>query len=162
MVILLLLLKTKELPRMMYHINEFVWKRIYEFLCMCKGLHKEEASLRRFIEAIWFVARSGCQWRLLPHWYGKWRSIHKKFKRWEIRGLWNDLFEYIQIEPDTELSMIDATIVRAHQCAAGYKKGQPEQEALGRSRGGFSTKIHAFGRCSWKSIKIYSHWWAEA
>lgn len=144
MVILLLLIrKTKELPRMMYHINEHIWKQIYNFLCMCKGIHKSEMSLRRFIEGIWYMARSGCQWRLLPPCYGKWRSIHKKFKRWENRGIWNDLFEYIQIEPDTELFMIDATIVRAHQCAAGYKKDSQVSEALGRSHGGFSTKIHA-------------------
>jgi len=75
--------------------------------------------LRRFIEAIWFIARSGCQWRLLAAFYGKWGSIHKKFKRREIRGIRNEIFEYMQIAPDNELSMIDATIVRAHQCAAG-------------------------------------------
>lgn len=39
--------------------------------------------------------------------------------------------------------MIDATIVRAHPCAAGYEKGQQDREALGRSKGGFTTKIHA-------------------
>jgi transposase len=38
--------------------------------------------------------------------------------------------------------MIDATIVRAHPCAAGYEKGQHEREALGRSKGGFTRKIH--------------------
>ncbi len=39
--------------------------------------------------------------------------------------------------------MIDGTIIRAHACSAGYKKNSGGQEALGRSRGGFSTKIHA-------------------
>ncbi|XP_054709424.1 ribosomal RNA small subunit methyltransferase H-like [Uloborus diversus] len=39
--------------------------------------------------------------------------------------------------------MIDATIVRAHACSSGYIKGNQEEAALGRSRGGFSTKIHA-------------------
>ena len=38
--------------------------------------------------------------------------------------------------------MIDATIIRAHQHAAGAEGGQ-EKQALGRSCGGFSTKIHA-------------------
>ena len=37
--------------------------------------------------------------------------------------------------------MIDTTIVRAHACAAGY--GNQNEQALGRSTGGFSTKIHA-------------------
>ena len=39
--------------------------------------------------------------------------------------------------------MIDSTIVRAHQHSAGAKKSSPDEEAIGRSRGGLSTKIHA-------------------
>lgn len=42
-----------------------------------------------------------------------------------------------------ESVMIDATIVRAHACSAGYKKDSQSEECLGRSKGGFTTKIHA-------------------
>ncbi len=49
----------------------------------------------------------------------------------------------MHLEADEEAVMIDATIVRAHACSAGYKKNSQEQEALGRSKGGFTTKIHA-------------------
>jgi len=42
-----------------------------------------------------------------------------------------------------EVVMIDATIVRAHACSAGYKKDSQDENALGRSKGGFTTKIHA-------------------
>ena len=38
--------------------------------------------------------------------------------------------------------MIDSTIIRAHACSAGYGKNSQESEALGRSKGGFTTKIH--------------------
>ena len=41
--------------------------------------------------------------------------------------------------------MIDSTVVRAHHCAVGLKRGLNETEGLGRSRGGFTTKLHA--RC---------------
>ena len=44
---------------------------------------------------------------------------------------------------DLEHTMIDATIVRAHACSAGLGKDTGEQEALGRSKGGFTSKIHA-------------------
>ena len=46
-------------------------------------------------------------------------------------------------EIDEQAVMIDATIVRAHSCAAGYERGGNESQALGRSKGGFTTKIHA-------------------
>lgn len=127
---------------MEYHIKEVEWNIIYKFLCTCKGLHKNEKRLRLFIEAIWHVARSGCQWRLLSGVYGNWNTIHKRFKRWVNQGIWNLLFQHVQIDPDLEIVMLDGTIVRAHACAAGYSKNSQAQEALGRSAGGFSTKIH--------------------
>ena len=56
---------------MKYYIDLNTWKQILEFLQQIKGIHTEdEVSLRRFIEAIWFMVRSGCQWRLLPDCYG--------------------------------------------------------------------------------------------
>ncbi|ORU76301.1 IS5 family transposase, partial [Francisella tularensis subsp. holarctica] len=42
----------------------------------------DEAKLRLFIEAVFYVLRTGCQWRMLPFYYGKYRSIHKRFKDW--------------------------------------------------------------------------------
>jgi transposase len=45
-------------------------------------------------------------------------------------------------DPDMEYVMLDSTIVRANACAAGYGKNSQTKEALGRSRGGFTTKIH--------------------
>lgn len=48
----------------------------------------------------------------------------------------------MQKDPDLEWIMIDSTIVRAHACAAGYGKDTQATEGLGRSKGGFTTKIH--------------------
>ena len=128
---------------MKYYIKEKNWKQIFEFLKRVKGVHsKDEKKLRKFIEAIWYMARSGCQWRLLPEIYGNYRSVHKRFKGWCEKRIWDDMFKHVQ-DPDLEVSIIDGTIVRAHACAAGYKKNSGEQEALGRSKGGFTTKIHA-------------------
>jgi transposase len=127
-----------------YYIKDQSWKSIFAFLSGLKWLHtSQELSLRRFIEAIWYICRTGCQWRLLPKEYGVWRSIHKRFKRWSDKGIWLQLFESCQNDPDIESFMIDATIIRAHACSAGYGKESKEIQALGRSRGGFTTKIHA-------------------
>lgn len=127
-----------------YCIEPQVWERIYSFLRGVPSLHtKNEKRLRQFIEAIWYITRGGCQWRLLPTTYGNWRAIHRRFKRWAERDIWRDLLRHAQVEPDLQAVMIDATIVRAHACAAGYAKGCHDQEALGRNKGGFTTKIHA-------------------
>lgn len=87
--------------------------------------------------------KTGAQWRELPSYYGKWRTIHKRYESWCRKGIWNQILEVFSNGYDGESIMIDATIIRAHPCAAGYRKGQHDREALGRSKGGFTTKIHA-------------------
>lgn len=129
---------------MKYYINAQAWEAICTFLKHKKGIHiKNEGKIKQFIEAVWFMARSGCQWRLLPDYYGYWRSVHKRFKRWVDKGIWEGLMDYVAVDADMESTIIDAAIVRAHACSSGYLKGNQEQAALGRSKGGFSTKIHA-------------------
>jgi transposase len=122
---------------MQYYISEQDWEQLYKFLQQEKGIHtKDEVSLRRFIEGIWYISRSGCQWRLLPSYYGHWRSIHSRFKSWEERGVWSRMMSFFAA-PDLEHTLIDGTIVRAPACAAGYGKDSQAEQALGRSKGGF-------------------------
>jgi len=129
---------------MHYLIKDTDFEKILNFLMQVKGIHKKNIEkLRKFIEAVYYICRSGCQWRLLPFYYGDWRAVHKRFKQWEERNIWKKMFEYFQNDPDMEWISLDSTIVRAHACAAGYNKDSQAQEALGRSKGGFSTKIHA-------------------
>lgn len=129
---------------MNYYIKQREWEQIFKILQIRKDINSiNEAKLRRFIEAVYYVMRTGCQWRMLPCSYGKWRSIHKRFKEWSDKGIFANLFEELKIDPDMESIMADSTIVRAHSCSSGYIKDGAEQEALGRSKGGFSTKIHA-------------------
>src|SRR5271168_1914930 len=97
---------------------------------------------RLFMEAVLWMARAGTPWRDLPEFFGEWNSVFVRFSRWSKKGVWDRLFLAMADEPDFEYVMIDSTIVRAHQHAAGKKRGC-EARAIGRSRGGMSTKIHA-------------------
>ena len=140
----------------MHHlIKDTEFEEILKFLKKVKSIHKNDIDkLRRFIEAVFYMLRSGCQWRLLPFYYGDWRAIHKRFKFWEIRGIWKNLFEFAKKDPDMEWVTMDSTIVRAHACAAGYGKNSQLQEALGRSSGGFSTKVHALADALGNPLKF--------
>ena len=129
---------------MKYYIKEKDWKTIYKKLRQEKGLHtKTEEKLRLFYEAIWYVSRTGCQWRLIPSYYGDWRALHSRFLCWARKGFWECLLEKLKIDPDMEAVMIDATIIQAHSCAAGYEKESQKEQALGRCVGGFTSKINA-------------------
>ncbi|MDX2049864.1 MAG: IS5 family transposase [Rickettsiaceae bacterium] len=129
---------------MNYYIKEDEWKDIFQFLSSRKDIRsKKEAKLRIFIEAVYYIMRTGCQWRMLPTYYGKWRSIHQRFSRWVTKGIFEELFKSHHDEADTEWIMIDSTIIRANACSAGYQKDSGDEQGLGRSNGGFTSKIHA-------------------
>jgi transposase len=124
------------------YINEIAWSKIFIFLQTQKTIYtKKESKCKSFMEAIFWVARTGAQWRELPEKYGKWNSVFSRFNAWAQKQVWGNLLIFCAEDPDLEYVMIDATIVRAHACAAGY--GKQEIEGLGRSKGGFTSKIHA-------------------
>jgi len=89
---------------------------------------------------VW-LATTGVPWRDLDASFGPWKTIYNRFRNWALRGWWNDLFRGTPVEEKVG-SILDATIVRAHQDSAGARGG-PAANCLGRSRGGFSTKLHA-------------------
>lgn len=97
---------------------------------------------RRFVDAIVWIAKAGVPWRDLPERFGNWNSVVQRYNRWCKRGVWQRVFEILDGDPDLEHLLLDSTIVRAHQHAAGAKGGA-RNEAIGRSRGGWSTKVHA-------------------
>ena len=97
---------------------------------------------RMFVEAVLWIVRTGSPWRDLPEVFGDWNSVFRRFSRWSRKGVWWRIFEAMSDDPDFEYLIVDSTVVRAHQHAAGAKKRGSEDQAIGRSRGGLSTKIH--------------------
>jgi transposase len=125
--------------------REDQWIKIVAFLRTQPGVYVgRESSLRRFLEGVLWILRSGAQWRLLPTEYGNWNSVYKRFARWCEQGIWQAMHDHFAQDPDMEQIILDSTVVRAHPCAAGAqnKDGGQATQALGWSRGGFSTKIH--------------------
>jgi transposase len=119
---------------------------IYSFLKLHPKVYSgSRKSCRRFMNAVMWILRSGAQWRLLPRTLGKWNTVHKRFQRWAKKGIFEQLLFHLSEEgADTEWLCVDSTVVRAHMCAAGASEnsgGQQEQH-LGRSRGGFTSKLH--------------------
>jgi len=78
---------------------------------------------RMFVEGVLWIVRTGSPWRDLPEAFGDWNSVFRRFSRWSIKGVWWRIFEAMSDDPDFEYLIVDSTIVRAHQHAAGAKKG---------------------------------------
>ncbi|QFY43791.1 IS5 family transposase [Candidatus Methylospira mobilis] len=102
-----------------------------------------EEQCQAFLVAVLQILRSGSQCCSLPEAHGKWNAVFKRFSRWSKHGVWRSLFAGCIHHPDLQSVFIDSTINRAHPCVGGAAGGNAGDEALGRSKGGFGTKIHA-------------------
>lgn len=85
------------------------------------GRHGEDNRL--FVEAVLWLGRTGAPWRDLPTEFGNWNSTFRRFRRWSKSGVWSRILEKVIEDPDLEHLIIDATIIRVHQHAAGGKGG---------------------------------------
>jgi len=105
-------------------LSDGQWKRIEK---LCVGKPEDPggtgANNRMFVEAALWIARTGCPWRDLPAIFGKWNSVFVRFNRWSAGGAWERIFAALSDDPDFEYLIVDSTIVRAHQHAAGAKGG---------------------------------------
>jgi len=109
---------------MQVKLTDDQWQKILPVLKSCAPEIRLGAGreLRRFLEAVLWITRSGAQWRLLPKQYGKWNSVYRRFDRWSQLGIFEKLFEHFSSDRDLEHLLIDSTIVRAHACASGAQK----------------------------------------
>ena len=92
---------------------------------------------RDFFEALLYVARTGIPWRDLPAEFGNWDAVYGRFRRWVHSGALRRLFEALTADPalgEYRRVLIDTTIVRAHQHAAGARRKKKRSVPSGRPR----------------------------
>jgi transposase len=84
---------------------------------------------RAVLNGILWILRTGAPWRDLPEHYGPWQTVYGRYRRWRLEGQWDRLLTAVQQladgdgQLDWSIHYVDGTIVRAHQHAAGGKKG---------------------------------------
>ena len=98
---------------------------------------------RMFVEGVLWIVRTELSLaRSSRRRLGDWNSVFRRFSRWSLKGIWWRIFAAVSDDPDFEYLIIDSTIVRGASARRGGEKRGSEDQALGRSRGGLSTKIH--------------------
>jgi transposase len=105
-----------------YDLSEAEW-RLVEPLLPPVGKGKRREDDRRIVNGIFYVLRTGSPWRDLPERYGPYTTVYNRFNRWAKKGVWLRMFETLAERSPQSLQLIDSSIVRAHQHAAGGKKG---------------------------------------
>jgi transposase len=117
-----------------HDISDRVWQLLEPRLPGREGTWGGKARDNRlFINAIFWILRTGAPWRDLPPDYGDWKNTHRRFCRWRDKGIWESLLEQLVTEPDYEWLMIDASHIKVHPHAAGAKGGNQD---MGVTKGG--------------------------
>ncbi|MCX5274645.1 IS5 family transposase [Streptomyces virginiae] len=130
-----------------------MWDRIEPLMPADPVRGRRWADHRRTLEAIAWKYRTNSPWRDLPDELGPFQTAHKRLIRWAVDGTWQEILTAVLAAADAVDDIdwtvsVDSTVVRAHQHSAGARKNgaegrdEPADHALGRSRGGLSTKVH--------------------
>jgi transposase len=158
---------TRRQRRRRYELSNRHWERLRPLLphpTHRGGAGRPWKPHRRILNGIRWILHSGAPWRDLPGRYGPWETVYARFNRWRQDGTWNKLLSRFlgrldrHGRIDHDLWCIDATIIRASRAAGGARRLaarprllggkqatqllEPEDHALGRSQGGFGTKMH--------------------
>lgn len=108
-----------------HELTDEQWERIRSHLPGQKHDPGRTAQDNRlFVNAVFWIAKTGAPWRDLPERFGKSNSVFQRYNRWCKRRVWQRILEALGGDPDLEHLLLDSTIVRAHQHAAGAKGGE--------------------------------------
>lgn len=108
-------------------LNDYQYSFIKDLIPGKKSDSGRTADNRLFIEALLYMAKTGVGWRQLPERYGKWYSVWKRFRRWCINGVFDDIRQNISdkirnTNSEKEILSIDSSCVKVHQDATRYIK----------------------------------------
>ncbi len=95
---------------------------------------------RQTINGILWILRTGAPWGDLPARYGKRSTVSNRYYRWIAHGIWDRIYAAVKAQADAagdldwDVHHVDATVIRAHQHAAGAKKGIRKPRRLAGAR----------------------------
>lgn len=107
-------------------LTDAQWRRLQRVLPRQRAGPASLKGDRLFIEAVLYRAKTGLPWRDLPERFGPWKSVYNRFANWAKKGHWAAIFRELQMEVDDTGSIVDGSVVRAHQDASGGKGGSNE------------------------------------
>jgi len=118
--------------RRRYEVSDSEWEVLKDLLPSERTGKpgRPSSDNRTALNGILWIAKSGAPWRDLPERYGSWSTLYDKFARWSALGVFEQIFNSLNVDCDTKDLFIDSTLTKAHQHSAGAKKGQKTQKQI--------------------------------
>lgn len=107
-------------------LSDAQWTRLQKVLPKRRRGPKARLGDRQFVDAVLYRAKTGLPWRDLPERFGPWKTVYNRFANWAAQDHWAAIFRELQVEVDETGSIVDGSVVRAHQDASGGKGGSNE------------------------------------
>ena len=138
-----------------YDLTDAQWEKIQSFFP--DRYHHGQAGHpwkdhRPLVNGILWHLHTGAPWPDTPERYGPWQTVYDRFNRWRQDGTWAQILDALlrQLDQqgliDRDLWCVDATVIRAHQAAAGAEKKSRPAAGTGRARVGATSR--ARGSCA--------------
>jgi putative transposase len=79
-------------------LTDAQWKRIAPLIPPARpGGRPRTVNIREIVNAICYLSRTGCAWRLLPHDFPPWGTVHYYFRRWRLDGTWERIHDALRM-----------------------------------------------------------------
>jgi transposase len=113
-----------------HDLTDEEWERLRGLLPADPSRGGRWRDHRTVIDGIFFRTRAGCPWRDLPEGFGNWKTVYNRHRRWSGDGIWEKILDALRAGCDEAKGKAwtvaaDATVVRAHQHAAGARHQPP-------------------------------------
>ncbi|MEB6589102.1 MULTISPECIES: IS5 family transposase [Pseudomonas] len=134
-----------------YELSDEAWDVVSDLFIETHGRGRPRLNDRLMLDGVLWVLCSGAAWRDMPERFGPWSTVYQRFRGWRNQGAFEQMLKRLHLRLnekgliDLQTWMIDSTAVRATRASSGAEKRGPDEpadHALGRSRGGLTTKIH--------------------
>lgn len=111
-----------------YELTDMEWDRVEEYFSNPQKTGRPPSDPRTILNGIFWIMRSGAPWRDMPERYGPYTTVYGWFARWETEGLIEKIMSDQKADADLQDMGMDSTCSKAHQHAAGAKRGRKMQK----------------------------------